>query len=1230
MSRQEMIIHPDALSSAAGAMPSVSESSFKAIAKVLRSEEEALQVQMEIEHRKLRVMRHESNKKRVQIVNDLTGGKVDSEEFCLLLKNFEHTHGARNPGRLELQILVSDFLKRDSKTAIVFRARGLNEDLDVYNLCKEENVWVLELLSHCLSSAQDSSLSVDVLEIFEGFLAKRWQLIRGTPLAYTYTPESDLTKFLIKLAEKLVRIRESLGLEPRLAYQLLMPSLELTDYESDMLMDPLESLSLHQFVLSSTGLYRDRPIDVLYSLRCLLTDPEGKLRHTTSFEGEVPFLSELDLKQVTEHSVRSLNFYQAYEHYRKLKALSSGGVIPGCGLAIELLIQALRAGSASGDGSDEFASAKAVDGIEAFRVYLRQLPLLQRERLFSLSAGTETFTQLWQNLNIRITVIVPNAISNIERAARVNLKIEAIRLINENLTKSIGYLVNYAVEQGADFRVIKEAIALVIRDELYAGDLSADVALRSSVLKANIFAAIEAGAKRAGMVIDLSSVAGALTPSEAILKPIERSAVSLIKDLIGAVKRVRSDVLLAQRVMDYLVFYKNEINVCVQLTAGGLARIVDRNFAILSGRELALCESAAKESFRMLALEIKKDSYTPQVPAWRTNEENFKLLQTKLMVKNTKGDSAKKRITQVGELIRFLDVIETIPDKNKWIEQMSSDHLRKIADSFFAQLKSLSYPWNAEQLSFITDVLTRLNYSHFSFALLHQILLSNALEGFPEELVSLLKRKFPEYQSYINSISSKISDDLESAVSDYLAIIATLKTTKHSPGSFKRLCNVRSFASPVAAFVGERLDEVRKYAFISFFVRRAGSFDQDDLMKEFAEFDDYLKLLWKTRTFINHRNPDYLAEVMHKAYLQSANETSFEGARKTLSAYVGFYKKLNRSLELPADILALRVKLIANLKRRSEPPEFNNSKIKEFFALEDWLLENLEDQASIFKFCYEKLMASSSSPSRLLSKLKFCRQKTEYFQYTLPNFDVIDLQPKDICLRLFLDTAAWDSEVENLNFYDNLVLNLNYSYHPAMDGLIRLNSVIKLGPLHCPRSLLSTRTGYEGHLIKSAKEARTQYLKGFAERICKKETIRAEVSHEFHQLADFERLTNTILNLKENYKATNWRNNTNKVRSDCLIEALKAVRLAYEGLARGVEVSYCAKLLHTKLKSIANTVLVDHQAGLFGFCGLTGSRLHRLIKQAVETWEDYGEHSSSRSGFYMSPNKDGRHGLSML
>ncbi|MDR3492595.1 MAG: hypothetical protein P4M12_11260 [Gammaproteobacteria bacterium] len=250
----------------------------------------------------------------------------------------------------------------------------------------------------------DKEATKENLQPIIDLLSQRWNVVRGTDLAYVYSFRSSITSIYLKIAEILSPILHEHK------YKILMPTISTKNEVSfaDLNEDDVESiengnkaLQLHEFILS------DDDSTLINVLECLQFAKEDmQLKHThILMKNKMKLLSESEKERVINHTLQSQAHYEAMQQLHDVKVKGANA-----GAFIRRLIDKLKAGGESGgrDGTANIAGQDASGGIKEFYDFLKTVNKEEKKTIYSCfstyNSVAMTFELCWLHLLSRAAI----------------------------------------------------------------------------------------------------------------------------------------------------------------------------------------------------------------------------------------------------------------------------------------------------------------------------------------------------------------------------------------------------------------------------------------------------------------------------------------------------------------------------------------------------------------------------------------------------------------------------------------------------------------------------------------------------------------------------------------------------------------------------------------------------------------------------------------------------------
>jgi hypothetical protein len=166
------------------------------------------------------------------------------------------------------------------------------------------------------------------------FLAEFYDLVQYTNALPLHSPNSGISKIMLQVALILENYFTNTSY-----FELLMPSIQVTDYEVSGTSLRGSKLSLNHFVMSDDNTHL---IEVLPCLQ--FSSEDGILKHTCLFNGMIRKLSKTEEFRVINHSKETREYWQALKQRNEIKLLGNS-----FGAHIYRLANDLRAGGEHAD-----------------------------------------------------------------------------------------------------------------------------------------------------------------------------------------------------------------------------------------------------------------------------------------------------------------------------------------------------------------------------------------------------------------------------------------------------------------------------------------------------------------------------------------------------------------------------------------------------------------------------------------------------------------------------------------------------------------------------------------------------------------------------------------------------------------------------------------------------------------------------------------------------------------
>ncbi len=245
-------------------------------------------------------------------------------------------------------------------------------------------VKILSLVTPNPGETLDSEIPPAIMEEIRLFFAERWEVIRGTKLAYPHYTDLSANRLCVQLAQIV---------SPYLsccAFQLLMST--LTETTSSITCTDLNETGLHTFVLGDDG---TSFIEVFESLSRV--SGMGALYHTGRVDAETHgavLLTESEQHRVINHTPAAHRYYiLSMELFDKQHSTESIGSM------LKRLIDGLRSGDVSHTGAEYDAGRGANQAIVDFAEFLETLTPRARSDLMNRRNSTnKSFSELWNRL----------------------------------------------------------------------------------------------------------------------------------------------------------------------------------------------------------------------------------------------------------------------------------------------------------------------------------------------------------------------------------------------------------------------------------------------------------------------------------------------------------------------------------------------------------------------------------------------------------------------------------------------------------------------------------------------------------------------------------------------------------------------------------------------------------------------------------------------------------------
>jgi len=251
----------------------------------------------------------------------------------------------------------------------------------------------LSELESLLAQYADSTqtLSRQVLQPFQDFLANRWERIQSTDACYPHAPDDPLNQTCLWLARELGKFTSP----DQGSHQLLMPGIDPSSYTDD----ELHEQPLHRFILTDDNRSWISVWDCLDS-----ATGDGILKHTSCLDASAKpkALSAAEQERFLQHSPEGARYYQAIMNVVHLRQDISKGV-PGP--RVQALVDGLLAGSIKGvgpgKGEEDNSGETANAAIVQFSEFLAPLDQSTKDRLYALKAPgiSDSFKDLWDRLS---------------------------------------------------------------------------------------------------------------------------------------------------------------------------------------------------------------------------------------------------------------------------------------------------------------------------------------------------------------------------------------------------------------------------------------------------------------------------------------------------------------------------------------------------------------------------------------------------------------------------------------------------------------------------------------------------------------------------------------------------------------------------------------------------------------------------------------------------------------
>lgn len=233
---------------------------------------------------------------------------------------------------------------------------------------------LLELESIFKNINPEIEATKESLAPLKDFLAQRWELIRGTKLAYTINTQSPITNLCFVLADALKPVYEIS------AYKLMMPTLEV-EYNDVTATNLGEAgLQLQQIVLSDDDKY------FIEVQPAIAYSEDGFLKYQNSVEGVqepnlpkgIKKLSHKEKDRIINHSAEAKDYYESVQ---KLYEIKHKGL--SIGAHIQRFVNRLHDGGMHGkaEGEDFKAGHDANEAIVEFVEFYKTLTPEEQEDL---------------------------------------------------------------------------------------------------------------------------------------------------------------------------------------------------------------------------------------------------------------------------------------------------------------------------------------------------------------------------------------------------------------------------------------------------------------------------------------------------------------------------------------------------------------------------------------------------------------------------------------------------------------------------------------------------------------------------------------------------------------------------------------------------------------------------------------------------------------------------------
>ena len=266
----------------------------------------------------------------------------------------------------------------------------ISSEKNVNSIFDKEFDYTVTLLNQALDSLKskfsDQAANRENTAILCELLAKRWEWISDTGIAYAHAPVLPANLICLILAQELEHIHG------KSRYQLLMPTIQVVRNEISSTELNEHTLELKEFILSDDN---QRIIDIVPCMDFAVED--GELKHTSLFDGHVRKLSDNEVMRITQHSRFTDAYYKAICELVEVKKRGSS-----FGAILTRLMDALRAGGAHGNqgGQELNAAATANEQIFYCSEWLSTLTEKDRERLFQCRAQglTHNYGEIWGRL----------------------------------------------------------------------------------------------------------------------------------------------------------------------------------------------------------------------------------------------------------------------------------------------------------------------------------------------------------------------------------------------------------------------------------------------------------------------------------------------------------------------------------------------------------------------------------------------------------------------------------------------------------------------------------------------------------------------------------------------------------------------------------------------------------------------------------------------------------------